>query len=268
MPNVYFDLTRELNAAGPIVILGSGQAVVYHRVTLASKDGDWILREEPAACARVLEVLAARGASYRPGAPLDVRWLSGGWSSHLEFLLEGRMRVRCDFFSRPPRLALAEVEALFAHAADGSDPLLVLPIEPLVRLKRTQRAKDYPILGELARRLPPEIEVELTTDAERVLELAPVHGHGSTRPAVQAALAGDEELVEVELVREMRAQRQVDRARVECYAHAAGPYLRALIQEGIDRLPLAEGHRRAVALAERLLPVDPEGEGDARATPR
>jgi hypothetical protein len=29
--NVYFDLTETFNAAGPIAILGSGQAVVFHR---------------------------------------------------------------------------------------------------------------------------------------------------------------------------------------------------------------------------------------------
>ncbi len=80
--NIYFDLTRELNAEGTIAVLASGQAVVYYRIAIMSKDGDWILRDTEAACARVLSVLGARDARYRPGAPLDPRWLAGGWSSH------------------------------------------------------------------------------------------------------------------------------------------------------------------------------------------
>ena len=48
--NVYFDLTEELNAEGTIAVLASGQAVVFYRISMMSKDGDWILRETPEAC--------------------------------------------------------------------------------------------------------------------------------------------------------------------------------------------------------------------------
>ena len=65
------------------------------------------------------DLLALRRARYRPGAPLDVRWLAGGWSSHFEFADERGRRVRCDFFSRPPRVSAVAVE-LFD---DGPDPL-------------------------------------------------------------------------------------------------------------------------------------------------
>jgi len=71
MLNTYFDLTQELNAEGPIAALASGQAVVFYRLALMSKDGDWILQETPEACRRVLAVLDKHGARYRPGAPLD-----------------------------------------------------------------------------------------------------------------------------------------------------------------------------------------------------
>lgn len=42
MPNIYFDLTEELNAEGVVVALSSGQAAVYYRIALMSKDGDWV----------------------------------------------------------------------------------------------------------------------------------------------------------------------------------------------------------------------------------
>ncbi|MGH7859009.1 MAG: hypothetical protein ACREQY_16910, partial [Candidatus Binatia bacterium] len=62
MSNVYFDLTAELNREERIAILASGQAVVWYRLAILSKDGDWILRETPGACRRVLDLLARRGA--------------------------------------------------------------------------------------------------------------------------------------------------------------------------------------------------------------
>ena len=122
MRNIYFDLTEELNAEGPIAVLASGQAVVFYRLALMSKDGDWILRETPEACRRALAVLEKHGARYRPGAPLDVRWLGGGWSSHFELNDSQSRRVRCDFFSRPPRIRPDEVAALFSPEFLPHDP--------------------------------------------------------------------------------------------------------------------------------------------------
>src|SRR5439155_15045948 len=158
VPNIYFELTRAFNAGGHNVVLASGQAVVFYRIAIMSKDGDWVIRERPEACSRVLLELERRGARYRIAAPLDVRWLSGGWSSHFEFEDEHGRRVRCDVVSRPPRVPERELDGLFDEPA--SEPLSVIGIENLVRMKQSQRAKDYPVIAELARLLPPERELE------------------------------------------------------------------------------------------------------------
>lgn len=262
MSNVYFDLTRELNASRRIAVLTSGQAVVYYRIAMMSKDGDWILRESPEACFTVLDVLGRKDANYRHGAPLDVRWLAGGWSSHFEFRDEKGRRVRCDFLSRPPRVSAATIDALFAGAAPPKD-LTVLDLESLIRMKQTQRAKDYPIIGELARRLPPEREVELTTDPDRILELASHHGRRSNRPSIRAALGGgSREEVVVELARELDRLQQEDRLRLERYEEASRGYLEAFRAAGIPRMPLARAHAEAVRLAEKLLPARPPGNSE------
>jgi hypothetical protein len=253
--NVYFDLTAELNADDRIAVLGSGQAVVWHRVAILSKDGDWILRETPDACGRVLRVLERHGARYRLGAPLDVRWLEGGWSSHLELMDEGGRRVRCDFFTRPPRLSGADLERLF----EDRDSPPVVPIEMLVRMKQTQRAKDYAVIGELARRLEPEVELQWTTDVDRILELAPMHGGGSKRPAVAAAVRGNRRAVVLELAEEIDDLQVRDRDRLRVYEEASRPFLAALAALSRGELRLPEGHRRVVDLAERLLPKRPTG---------
>jgi hypothetical protein len=87
--SIYIELTNQFNAGRVRAILSGGQAAVLHRLAMMSKNGDWILREESETMEHVLSVLAGYGARYRFGAPLDVRWLSGGWSSHLEFQWQG-----------------------------------------------------------------------------------------------------------------------------------------------------------------------------------
>ena len=257
MSNVYFDLTREFNREGVVAALASGQAVVYYRLAMMSKDGDWILRESDDACRRVLDVLHGHGARYRPGAPLDPRWLRGGWSSHLEFLDERRRRVRCDFFTRPPRVTASALHQLFADPSPA-DGLLVVEIESLIKMKQTQRAKDYPVVGELARLLSPEREIELTTDPDRILDLAPSLGARSSRSAVRAAITGlGREEVVVALAREMDAMQNEDRTRVARYLAAAATYLEAFRAAGIGELPLPEAHVKACELAERYLPLSP-----------
>lgn len=249
MENVFFALTEELNRDGRIAILGSGQAVVWHRLAIMSKDGDWILRESPEACATALDVLGRHGARYRPGAPLDPRWLAGGWSSHFEFSDERGRRVRCDFFSRPPRVDAQALAALFAN--DEVEP--VVDVETLIRMKQTQRAKDYAVIGELARRLPPERELALTTDVDRILQLAPAH-RDSPRPAAAAARSGDRHAVVQTLAEEVDELQRRDRDRLEQFERAAEPYLAAVRLLSRTELELPNGHARLVELAQRLLP--------------
>lgn len=264
MQNLYFDLTRELNESGPIAALASGQAVVFYRLAMMSKDGDWVLLETAEACARALAVLGRHGARYRAGAPLDIRWLAGGWSSHFEFFDSKRRRIRCDFVTRPPRVRAEELAALFSPAPSGPEGghLVVVPVETLVHLKRTQRAKDYPVIGELARLLPPERELELTTDPDRVLALAGSHGGSSTRPAVRAALAGRprEEIV-TELAREADRLQMEDRRRLERYRAASEEFLHRFQSSGVSALPLPQAHPQLLEIADRWLPLDPISAG-------
>ena len=256
--NIYFELTEAFNATAPTVALASGQAVVYYRVAIMSKDGDWIICETREACAMVLEELEARGARYRPAAPLDVRWLSGGWSSHFEFFDERRRRVRCDFVSRPPRMSQAAIAALFV-STERPPALHVVDRATLIALKQTQRAKDYPVIGELATQLSPEGEIEVTTDPDRIVALAPTVGHGSSRPAVRAARTSRRAVV-VALAEEIDAMQQVDRRRVAAYEAAAQPFLEACRAQDLSALGLREAHERMLEIADRLLPVtvDPE----------
>ena len=132
--NIYQELTRTFNAGRLRAILSSGQAVVMHRLAVMSKDGDWILREEPETLEYVLQVLEEQGAYYRFGAPLDLRWMAGGWSSHFEFRTE-TLRVRTDFVTRPPRVTPASLEALWAHAEAVPVPVPFTDVVTLAEMK-------------------------------------------------------------------------------------------------------------------------------------
>ena len=167
---IYHQLTREFNQDCTRAIICGGQAVVLHRLAITSKDGDWIVRETEADLAHIRGILAKHGARYRFGAPLDGRWLAAGWSAHLEFNYQG-IRARTDFFTRPPRLTPEQLAAMWTQADHETMPFVEL--KELALLKMTMREKDYPILGELARRLENiEDQLLLSRSARDLIRLA------------------------------------------------------------------------------------------------
>lgn len=165
--NVYLELTREFNEGGLRAVICSGQAVVLHRLAIMSKDGDWIVREDPAALSHVLNVLARRRARYRYGAPLARAWMRGGWSSHFEFRTTN-LRVRTDFFTRPPRLSPGDLERLWKEQVGRVPPFVGL--RDLAELKKTNREKDYAVIGDLARRMTDVTDQLLYSRSARDLE--------------------------------------------------------------------------------------------------
>ncbi len=263
MANVSLDLTRRFNRDGRTVILASGPAVVYYRIAMMSKDGDWIIREDGTACQLVLEVLCEKRASYRPGAPLDVRWLEAGWSSHFEFLDEASRRVRCDFFSRPPRIEAHALARMFEASGEMEGDLAVVDLESLILMKRTQRAKDYPVIAEIARRLRPELEIEFTTDPDRILELI-AQGYSSSRPAVLDAINEGRAGLIAALATEIDEARRRDASRFRAYLSTAEPYLREFQRRRLGSLPLADAHPLVVQLAEEFLPESIVGGPDGQ----
>ena len=146
--NIYITLTEAFNRNHLRAVICSGQAVVLHRLAVMSKDGDWIVRESDEALDHILSALEEMGASYRFGAPFDKKWMSGGWSSHFEFRHQG-IRVRTDLFSRPPRISPADLKQLWIDQENQNPPFT--SVRDLARIKMTQREKDYPVIGELAR---------------------------------------------------------------------------------------------------------------------
>ena len=140
----------------------------------------------------------------------------------------------------------------------SGDGLLVVDRETLIRLKHTGRAKDYAVIGELARQLPPNEEIAWTTDIDRILALADSAGGTSSRPSVHAAVNGEgRAAVVAALAQEIDDLQQADRERLAVYERAAEPYLAEFRRMGLSKLPLAHAHEEACRLAESMLPERP-----------
>ena len=261
MDNPYLDLTDEFNQGSLRVLLSSGQAVVVHRLAVASKDGDWILREDDASLQHVLQVLASHGARYRFGAPLDLQWLRGGWSSHFEFA-RGSLRLRTDFVTRPPRIDARQLAGMWQTAERTK--VAVVEVLPLAAIKLTNREKDYAVVGELARLMPsPTDRLQFSRSARDVLALAAAHPELvaaaiARRPALQALAAGREALEE-SFDRERRGLMRVNEVRLQSYLAAAEAWSRVWsdVQREIAGLPLLAAHAYIRSHAAGVLPPRP-----------
>jgi hypothetical protein len=263
MNNPYLDLTAALNRGRLRVLLSSGQAVVVHRLAIMSKDGDWILREDAEAVGHVLEVLSSHGAHYRFGAPLDLRWLAGGWSSHFEFRREA-LRLRTDFVTRPPRITPGQLARMWEEAeATGLD---VVGVEPLAALKLTNREKDYAVVGELARLMTdPRSQLLYSRSSRDLIRLAEEHpaalAEATRQRPLLALIAAGREALEEALDRERRQLMHANEERLARYQAAVGAWAEIWpeVQRQLHGLTLLDAHRVVTSRAEGVLPFEPTG---------
>ena len=274
--NIYGRLTREFNVGQLRCIVSSGQAVVLHQLAMMSKDGDWIVREDAQSLSYVLQVLAAHNARYRLGAPLDVRWMSGGWSAHFEFRqtqsdFNSPQRVRTDFVTRPPRLSPDELAQLWREqeARAANEALPVVDLACLAQLKQTDRERDYAVIGELARRMTDAREQLLYSRSARdLMELAAQHPAlcqelQAQRP-ILTHLNASRDAIETALDAERRQMMRRNEARLAAYMKAAQNWYAnwPQLSRELDALPLLQAHEIIVKRASALLPVRVENEND------
>jgi len=259
--NIYTDLTNKFNAGRVRCILSSGQALVLHGISLMSKDGDWIVREDDEALNHILHVLERCGARCRFGAPLDTRWLAGGWSSHFEFMT-GKLRIRTDFVSRPPRISKERLARIWVEHEKSALPFVDL--EALADLKKTNREKDYAIIGELARRIT-DVESRLlySRSAKDILELYARHPEKTRvimkeRGITQKMLEAQDAL-EAALDAERRMLMHANERRLSRYAEAAHAWSEIWndVARDVGGLSLLAAHTRIKERAETVLPYAP-----------
>ncbi len=265
--NIYLDLTNEFNDGALRAILSSGQAVVVHGLAFASKDGDWVVRETDAALEHILRVLETHDARYRLGAPLDVRWMRGGWSAHFEFNRQGE-RIRCDFVTRPPRVASDDLAQMWLEHERGEgleEPVPTLDLRRLAELKKTDRERDYSFIGEIARRLSSLREQTLLSRSARDLmrlwpQLSPdEHAELVHQRPLLSDIERGRDALEVALDAERRALSRVNEGRLASYETASFAWKNnwTWLSRSLAQLSLFQAHSLLVEQAEKLLPEVP-----------
>lgn len=259
--NIYLELTEAFNAGRLRAVICSGQAVVLHRLAIMSKDGDWILREDEETLSHVLRILEQRNAVYRFGAPLALPWLRHGWSAHFEYEDNG-LRVRADFFTRPPRMDKSAVEALWVDQAGKQPPFVGL--KDLARLKLTNREKDYAVIGELARKMESvEDQILYSRSARDLIELKATYpfvwqGLQKQRPALHASEQGEDALAAA-LDTEKRQYIKENERRLDMFERASAQWAHQwpTLSKSIQGLTLTDAHHQLVQTAQNILPHEP-----------
>jgi hypothetical protein len=256
--NIYIELTNRFNDGGLRAILSSGQAVVLHRLAIMSKDGDWIVKENDAALNHILSILDEYGARYRFGAPLDKGWLSGGWSAHFEFIRDS-LRIRTDFVSRPPRLSAERLANIWIEQKKRAMPFVDLV--DLAELKKTNREKDYAVIGELSRKMVSiEDTVRYSRSARDLFDLY------AKTPAIVISILLERgmgkdafkaiETLEAALDAERRRLMHANENRLLKYLSASQAWsgIWKEVEKEIAGLSLMEAHKIIVKRAEVILP--------------
>lgn len=134
----YEQFAKTLHEHGIVSRTTGGIACMVYGLTEFTKDCDLIIPIER--CQQVLELLSrTRLKGYGPhytlkyGAPMDTRWLNGGWSSHTYLGEKDVIVARLDFFAHAPRVL----------RADADENPLYLSRDGVARMKKTRRDKDW-----------------------------------------------------------------------------------------------------------------------------
>ena len=203
-----------------------GQACVFYGAAEFSRDLDLLILGDPASIRRLSAALDDLDAHNIAVPPLDPDLLGRGHAVHFRCRRQDVAGLRIDLMSC--LRGVADFEELWSRRAtievDG-DPVDLLAIEDLVRAKKTQRDKDWPMIRRLVEQsyfttvgppAPEQVEFWLRElrSPEVLVRVAAEHrptALASERPAVTAALTAETEKVEQALDAEEREERRRDR---------------------------------------------------------
>jgi hypothetical protein len=210
-------------------LLMGGQACVFYGAAQFSKDIDFLLLAGEKNFAGLSSALQELGAQRVAVPGFDPAALDRGHAVHFRCRLEGLLGLRIDVMTRLRGLPGFEVlwNRRTTIIGDDGAEIHLLSVEDLVQAKKTQREKDWPMIGALVEAHyvatgdapnPDRIRFWLleTRTPERLPELVarfPDEAHAlvARRPLLALAMTGDLPLLREALDAEVRAEQEKDR---------------------------------------------------------
>jgi len=259
LENFYEGLVARARSRGIPCAITSGMACVAFGVAQATKDCDLLCAPDLAGeFLKLLQEssLGGQGPHYRGHltAPLDSRWLRGGWTSHFMWKVPD-LEAYLDVFGVAPRGSVpweSDVAGFYAG------------LHTVAEMKRTNRERDWPFTTALGVKLLEagdprgwlhlfNFEVLVQT-AEK---LRCPETMVTLRPAL-ALLTGPDERLELALKGEVEFWNRLDQLRLKVYERAVRPYLLAVKADVRSRNPSLEvQHEVRLEHAESVLPTSP-----------
>jgi hypothetical protein len=210
-------------------LLMGGQACVFYGAAQFSKDVDFVILANPDNYTRLHAALAELGA-HRIAVPrFDPAILARGHAVHYRCLAEGVQGLRVDMMTR--LRGLPDFESMWERRttiAEAENVFELLAVEDLVQAKKTQREKDWPIIGALVESHFRQFRQECTQNRiffwlresrtpERLCELVSrfpdeTQTNLGDRPLLAQAISRDMDLLRASLDAEVRAEQAKDRA--------------------------------------------------------
>jgi hypothetical protein len=205
-----------------------GQACIFYGAAEFSRDLDLLILADATNLPRLVRGLDGLDAEVIAVPPLAEKHLLRGHAVHLRCRREDVAGLRIDLMSS--LRGVAGFEELWARRTTievAGEPIDLLAMEDLVRAKKTQRDKDWPVIrrlveqsyfGHSASATPELVRFwlrELRTP-ELLVEVAGAHpelarAEAVLRPAVRAALSAHLDDVSETLEAEEREERRKDR---------------------------------------------------------
>ncbi|OQX15211.1 MAG: hypothetical protein BWK80_41160 [Desulfobacteraceae bacterium IS3] len=251
-------LAGELRSSGISTEITSGLACVHYRFAEFTKDCDvWT---DPQHAHDFLNFIAGKTFEQKPvcyrspmSAPIDIRWLAGGWSSHLSW--GEQQRVKLDIFGRPPRITGKQEinkKALFSD------------LETLVLVKKTQREKDWDSINFMAMQMLESgnqrglLHLYQAKNLTNILSASVVsEDMVKERPLLEVLKKAGEEKIDSLTHAEKRFWQKVDHYRLEIYQKALTEYAKEAKKILIKKSAFLVAHQKLCDLAEGALPTHP-----------
>jgi hypothetical protein len=230
IPTPIRQVLSTLQNNGVQALLMGGQACVFYGAAQVSKDVDVVLLAEAGNFARFERALAALAARRIAVPRFDPALLARGHAVHFRCAAPGLEELRIDVMTR--LRDLPEFFVLWARRTVFADPggveFNLLSVPDLVKAKKTQRSKDWPVIELLVTihyrengAAPGAEWIEFWLREARTPEMlvdlcrrfsGAARGLTGARPLLAQAIAGDLSALRPALDAEVRAEQDKDRA--------------------------------------------------------